>query len=198
MRPGELCILRPGDVDCSVEVWEFKPRRHKTENYEKDRVVYLGPQAQEVLRPFLLRPADVYCFSPAEAVEEMRRERTAARTTPPSCGNRPGSNRVRHKPRRTAGDRYTPQSYNYAVCRACDKAFPVPGEIADDPQAIKEWRASHRWHPNQLRHALASKVRREYGLDAARTLLGHSSITVTQAYAEADRTQAIAVTRRIG
>lgn len=174
MRPNELCMLRPADVERSDEIWEYRPGHHKTEHYDKDRVVYLGPQAQSILRPFLLRAADAFCFSPAEAVEEMRRERAAARRTPLSCGNKSGSNQVRHKPRRKAGERYTPQSYNYAVRRACDKAFPVPAEIADDPQEVKKWRASHRWHPNQLRHSLASKVRREFGLDAARTLLGHA------------------------
>ena len=65
-RPGEVCILRPRDVDRSEEVWVYMPASHKTEHHDRDRVVYIGPQAQEILRPYLQRPADAYCFSPAE------------------------------------------------------------------------------------------------------------------------------------
>ena len=31
------------------------------------------------------------------------------------------------------------------------------------------------WHPNQLRHNAATRLRREFGLDMARAVLGHSS-----------------------
>ena len=44
----------------------------------KGRIIYIGPQAQTVLRPYLDRPSDTYCFSPAES-EDKRREKMRAR-----------------------------------------------------------------------------------------------------------------------
>jgi integrase len=198
MRPGELVIMRPCDVDRSSDVWEYRPHSHKTQNRDKERVVYLGPQSQQVLRPYLLRAAESYCFSPNEALDEIRAARTEARKTPLSCGNVVGSNRLRRKPKWSPGDRYTTQSFGRAIARACDLAVPVPPEIAGDKAATKEWRKAHRWSPNQLRHSLATRARREFGLDTAASLLGHAQIGVTQQYAEKDRQRAVEAARRIG
>ena len=51
------------------------------------------------------------------------------RTTYLSCGNIPGSNR-KEKPERSAGERYTTDSYRRAIQRACDHAFPPPETLA--------------------------------------------------------------------
>ena len=64
MRPGEVCQVRPCDVDRSGEVWVYVPGEHKTEHHGKQRVILIGPQGQEILTPFLLRPDDEYCFRP--------------------------------------------------------------------------------------------------------------------------------------
>lgn len=178
-RPGEICALRAGDIDQAGDVWEARLEKHKTAHHGRERTIYLGPQAQDVLRPFLDRLADAYLFSPAEAVVEVRAERHAARKTPLSYGNRPGSKHTA-SPKRPPKLCYTTQSYGRAVSRACEKAG-VP-----------------KWSPNQLRHLLATRVRREYDLDAAKTLLGHSEIDTTQIYAEKDRRRAIEVAREIG
>ncbi|WP_422931508.1 hypothetical protein [Singulisphaera sp. PoT] len=53
MRPGEVTIMRARDVDMSWNVWAYAPGRHKTQHHEKGRTIYLGPKAQEVLRPWL-------------------------------------------------------------------------------------------------------------------------------------------------
>jgi integrase len=197
MRPGELVIIRPADVDRSSDVWEYRPADHKTAHVGKDRTVYLGPKAQDVLRPFLLRAAEAYCFSPVEAMREHQAARAANRKTPLSCGNRAGTNRQR-KPKRSPAERYTTLSYAAAVRRGCERAFPVPDELTADPAAAATWQREHRWAPNQLRHSLATRVRREFDLDAAKTLLGHSQIGTTQLYAEKDRRRAIEVIRQIG
>jgi integrase len=196
-RPGEVVLIRPCDVDRSSDVWEFRPATHKNAHREQDRVIYLGPAGQHVLRPYLLRDAESYCFVPAEAVAKQREARHTARQTPIKYGNRPGSNR-RRKPKRQAGERYTTQSYLSAVRRACDKAFPIPDAIADDPAAVAKWYAEHRWSPNQLRHGMATRVRREFGLESAKVLLGHSQLNTTGIYAEQDRQRAIEVAKRIG
>jgi integrase len=53
MRPGEVCALRPCDLDTTGPVWLYRPGQHKTKHRGKARVVALGPKAQEVLRPRL-------------------------------------------------------------------------------------------------------------------------------------------------
>jgi integrase len=50
MRPGEILQLRGADLDTSGPVWVYRPRRHKTEHTGRDRVVFLGPRAQAVLK----------------------------------------------------------------------------------------------------------------------------------------------------
>lgn len=68
-----------------------------------------------------------------------------------------------------AGDRifggYSSQSYGRAVKRACEDAG-VP-----------------HWHPHQIRHAYATRVRASHGLDAAQAILGHKHARVTEIYA---------------
>ncbi|QEG36351.1 tyrosine-type recombinase/integrase [Bythopirellula goksoeyrii] len=178
-RPGEVCGLRPSDVDRSGDVWEAKLTQHKTAHHGHQRTVYIGPQAQAILTPFLLRGAEDYCFDPREATEEMRAKRAEARKTPISCGNRAGTKRQKN-PKRQPTAKYTTQSYGKAIYRAC-KDNDIPG-----------------WSPNQLRHSLATRVRSEFDLDAAKTLLGHQSIGITEVYAEKDRKKAIEVARMIG
>jgi len=54
------------------------------------------------------------------------------------------------------------------------------------------------WHPNQLRHSMATELRREAGLDAARVVLGHRSPTTTEIYAEVDVQKAAELMARLG
>ena len=54
------------------------------------------------------------------------------------------------------------------------------------------------WHPNQIRHTVATEVRSKYGLEAAQVLLGHTRADVTQTYAERDMRQAADIARKIG
>ena len=55
-RPGEICMMRTCDLVTAGKVWEYRPASHKTAHYGKGRVIFIGPQAQEVLRPWL-RPS---------------------------------------------------------------------------------------------------------------------------------------------
>ncbi len=52
-RPSEVCTLRPCDVDITGEVWRYIPSEHKTEHHNLKRVIFIGPRAQDVLRPYL-------------------------------------------------------------------------------------------------------------------------------------------------
>ncbi len=192
-------------------IWAYRPSHHKNQHRGKDRTIYFGPQAQLILRQFMAdRPLDGYLFSPAEADLERKARRNAARKTPLSCGNVAGGVTT-DDPQWQAGEHYTTASYRRAIERGCDKAFPPPGAL--QPRRIKagpkesdlqlharltpqqrrdleEWRAEHRWHPNQLRHTAATLIRKQFGLEAAQLVLGHSSAMITDAvYAERDAGQ---------
>ena len=195
MRPDEVCQLRPCDLDRTGDVWLYTPRRHKTAHRGKRRVVCIGPRAQQVLLPFLLRDAEAFCFSPAESVARLHAARNARRVTPLSCGNRPGTNR-QSRPKRKAGARYCVMNYRRAIQRAADRANVEAHRERPDVPAGE--RLVPKWSPNQLRHALATEVRREHGLEAAQVALGHARADVTQVYAERDLALAVAVARATG
>lgn len=178
-RPGELCSIRPCDIDRSSKVWIYTPDSHKTEHHEKNRIVPIGPQAQKVLRPYLLRPAESYCFSPTESVERVRRRAEANRKTPASYGNIRGSNRAT-SPKKLPSDKYAVSSYRNAIRRACNK---LEIEV---------------WTPNQLRHNAATKIRKEFGLEAAQVICGHQTADVTQVYAERDLELAMRAAEAVG
>ncbi|MCA8943421.1 MAG: site-specific integrase, partial [Planctomycetes bacterium] len=82
-RPSEILHLRPCDIDRTGKVWSAKLAHHKTAKHGKRREIFFGPEAQAVLKPFLLRPPEKPLFSPAEAMEEQNRQRSEARQTPP-------------------------------------------------------------------------------------------------------------------
>lgn len=216
-RPGELLQLRPSDIeiDQKSKIWSYEPERHKNSFREQSRVIYFGPRAQEILRPFLHdRPRVAYMFSPRDAETERRESQHKLRKTPLSCGNRPGSNR-KETTRRKPGERYTTASYNRAIRYACERAFPPPAPLAplageskeawkqrltpEQQLELREWRNAHNWHVHQLRHNAATSLRREFGLEAAQLTLGHASAQITDAvYAERDKAKVIEIMRRIG
>ena len=96
--------------------------------------------------------------------------------------------RSTRKPQRTPGDCYTKDSYNYAIRRAVHRANKDRGERDKLPY----------WHPNQLRHSVATAVRQRFGIEAAQVTLGHSKADVTQVYAERDFLLAKEVMQKIG
>lgn len=178
MRPGEVVLMRPIDVDRTDSVWVYRPSRHKTDYRGQIREVFLGPQCQEILGPFLDRPPEAFCFSPQEAEEARNSARRQARKTPftPSQQARKPKMNSRRKKR----PHYDRDSYRRAIEYGIKKAA-VP-----------------HWHPHQLRHNCGTKVRKEFGLDVAQVILGHRTAAVTEVYAEADRRKATDVVRKIG
>lgn len=188
-RPGEACSIRPGDVDRSDEVWVYRPVSHKTEHFDRPRMIFLGPKAQEVLRPYLLRPDDQHCFSPAESEKRRLAENHAGRKTPMSCGNRPGTNR-KPRPKRKPRDRYDKNGYANAVRRAIKKANEKREEKGLDPLP--------RWTPNMLRHSAATEIRKQFDLEAVQSILGHASMNTSEIYAEKNMALAREIAKKIG
>ena len=194
MRSGEVSIMRPRDIDMTGSVWLYRPESHKTEHRGHERIVQLGPRAQRIVGEFLPgRATDAYLFSPAEADAERKadmRERRRTKVQPSQLSRR------KPNPKRKPRERYDRDSYRRAINRALDLAFPPPANI--EGEALKEWRKDHCWHPHQLRHTFATRVRKDYGIESARILCGHRSIAVTATYAEIDRTKVQGIMSKIG
>jgi integrase len=214
-RPGEACLIRRCDIDTGGEVWLYKPAHHKTAHRGRSRVIAIGPKARDVLKEFFTTDRGAYLFPPTAAMGEIRAERSAARATPRFPSHDKRNARKRKKlPRHAPRAKYDHTSYARAVARACDLAFPPPKHLRQKPDEtmaawkarlgkdhwaeLQQWRREHRWHPNQLRHSFATKVRKAHGLEAAQVLLGHAKADVTQVYAERDEALAVAIAGQIG
>lgn len=168
MRSGELIIMRPGDIDRSEEIWKYIPGGHKREHAGQARVISIGPKAQEVLAPFLLRDPEAYCFSPADS---CRQSQIACHDTT--------------KIRSGLNDRYSTHTYANAIKQMFKKAKEAGVEIPN-------------WHPHQLRHTAATNVRKKCGRDAARATLGHKTSRITDTYAEIDEQLSVDAAKKIG
>ena len=177
MRPGEVCGMRTRDLDMKGEVWIYRPEHHKTEHHGHGCERFLGPRAQLLLQSFLKADAAAYLFSPEDSERERNRRRREARKSP----TWPSHQQRNRGAQPTAFNQcYPVRSYRRAVRRACTKAGVTP------------------WTPNQLRHARATVVRKQFGLEAAQVVLGHATADVTQVYAERDRDLALRVARETG
>lgn len=156
MRPDEICNMRWADIDQSREPWVYRPAHHKNEWRNKPRAILIGRQAREILS----RHKDTeYPFSPVAAVfERMKALRESA--VSPSHQDRKNP-LAQKKPR----DHWDTCTYTKTIQDACDRAG-IP-----------------RWSANQLRHSFATKVRRQFGIDATRAVLGHSiGLRITDRY----------------
>ncbi|MEM9019929.1 MAG: site-specific integrase [Planctomycetota bacterium] len=142
MRIGELCIMRPADLDQAEAGWTYRPREHKTEHHGQDRIIAIGPRARAELEPWLSWKGNPFLF-PSVAAERFVFQ--TRRGTP-----------------------WTPDSLRQAVRRSTDRLSLEP------------------WTPLQLRHAAATRLRKLIGVEAARTVLGHSRLQTTEIYAERD------------
>jgi len=178
MRPGEVRLMRMGDIDMSCEVWEYRPQKHKTEHHGRQRLIFIGPKGQEISKPFLVADTERYLFSPQAAELERSEERRTNRSTPmtPSQAARSEKTDRRRKP----GKSYTVTSYGRAIHNACDAAGITV------------------WSPNQLRHNAATELRKKYDIETVRTILGHATGFTTEVYAELDFEKARSVIGRVG
>ena len=76
VRPGELCSLRPEDVDRSEVTWLWRVSHHKNAWRDHTREIHIGPKGRVLLEPYLDRPAHQNCFLSSES--ELIRNRRAS------------------------------------------------------------------------------------------------------------------------
>jgi integrase len=186
-RSGEVCQMRTCDIDTRGRVWCFTPESHKTEHCDRERKIYLGPKAIEIVRPWLRAELEAYLFSPAEAMAEKRAEQRERRETPVQP-----SQRDRRKPqaKKRPGQRYDSASYRRAIVYAVQRANEIRKERGE-PEIPS-------WHPHRLRHNAATQLRREFNIDVARAVLGHAAPAITERYAERDEALAVEAMLRVG
>ncbi|MEI8371268.1 MAG: site-specific integrase [Planctomycetota bacterium] len=205
-RPGEALAIKSSNTLADDPIlpaavrslcWVYRPGSHKTEHHGRGRLILIGPQAQAIIEPWL-RPADpeAYLFNPVEARRWADRKRKK--------NARPNLTNAKPTPtpaRQIAGSHYTVWSYSRAIRRACERAAGMPSNLIEVPRrlkgteraaaiaAAKAWRREHKgcyWHPHQLRHNAATKIRATYGIEVARIILGHARMSATEIYAERD------------
>jgi integrase len=208
MRPQEVVAIRAVDLDMTDPTcWAYRPGAHKTEHHGQDRVIFLGPRAIEILRPFLRLDIGGFLFSPIRAESEHQEARRAGRQTPLWESHVAHQAKERAKRgRKPRGDRYDVASYRRAIARACNRAFPHPTLSAiarkhlDDAQRaeLEAWRKAHRWHPHRLRHSAATAIRKRFGIEGSQAVLGQKELSSAQVYAEKDLEAARMIMREIG
>jgi integrase len=220
MRPGEVCRMRTRDIHEKHKLipkplvgqcWVYIPESHKTEHHKRERIIFIGPQAQEILREWLQpNKRDAYLFSPADAVRFLHAKRAVD-------AKWAGKNKSKAKGN-AGGERYTTGAYDHAITRGCEHAFNMPRDLrvvrthTPPPErrslteqerkplmaAAAAWRAEHCWHANQLRHTAATLIRQKYGAELARVILGHANLSTTEIYAERDFAAAAKAIAEIG
>ena len=154
MRPCELCALRWSLIDTSRLPWVYRvpPEANKNDwrgELGQPRAVCIGPKARAILERH--RDGGDVPFSPVRAFGEYLEARRTARVTP-IYGKRKDAPPVP----RVLGERWTTDAYTKTIRAACGKAKITP------------------WGANRLRHTFGTEVRRAFGLEAARAVLGHT------------------------
>lgn len=186
IRSGNLCAMKPNQIDTSGEIWEYRPWQHKTKWRGKKLVIMLGPRSQAILKPFMDRDPDAYLFSPRESEIWRRARQREARQkvnkrgwklkVQPSQQNKP----TKLKPIRTAGDCYTTESYRRAIQYHIEKT------------------GSPHWFPHMQRHTRADAVKKQFGAESSTAFLGQASIQANELYTEQDLDRARKVAREVG
>ena len=206
-RPGEVLIMRTADLNTSGEIWEYTPDRHKTEHHEHTRTIFIGPQAKvraKAVAEDRPRRVPVQSGGGRGGAQRRKAEQRKSPRWPSHEQHQARKKAVRH--RKARGNCYTPAAYRRAIARACDRAFPHPASSAikkkdltpDQRRELAAWRKAHRWHPHQLRHSAATRIRRRFGLEGAQAVLGHSELGSTQIYAEKNLDAARAIMQEVG
>lgn len=168
MRPSEVCEMRLSEVDRSGTPWVYRKRDHKNAWRGKTRNILIGPQARTILESYITEAEsdrNDFLFSPIRSENQRLKELRSRRKTKvqPSqvCRKKP-------QPKRVLREHYDRSGYQHRISLICKK-HGIP-----------------HWHPNQLRHTAATEIRRDFGLEAAQLILGHTTADVTQIYAERD------------
>jgi integrase len=161
-RPTEIIIMRPCDIDSSTEYWTYKPAWHKTKWRGHNRKIIINKHAQNIIAPLLIGcRQDDYIFKPIDA-----------------CDNKEAK----------VGEFYAESSYRNSIKRAIERMNEARKKIhIENGGDLKDFKPYDEWTPYQIRHAAATKIRKEKGddgLSLVQSLLGQKSIKMAEVYAK--------------
>lgn len=156
-RPGEVLAMRPCEIDRTSQqgVWIWRPTRHKTQRFGRERAVVLGPRCMAALEPWLAGvPNDEIVFT-TDCIKRVRTDGT-----------------IRLRPRRnvvpiTAGD------LRRGVRIACEEAgLPVWTPYSLRHSGLTEFRSVGGVDAAQIQagHSAASTTERYAGADLRRAI----------------------------
>lgn len=195
MRPGELCRMRRCDLTTlpsevlpipgqrrtikameaeGVPIWWYVPARHKNLHRGKMRIVPIGPDGQQILKPFLDRAHDNYIFRPADDLSLARQKALRA------------------------GPCYDVRAYHNAIVRAVGRANRVRKQ-AVERALVPLFVSVPPWSPNQLRHAALEDAADRLDPEHAAAIGGHSaSMRALDAYVQATIKKAASAAAKVG
>jgi integrase len=156
-RPGEVLAIKPGEIDrtSSRGVWVWRPAKHKTQRFGRERVVVLGPRCIAALEPWLAGvPDDATVFT----TDCIKRARSA--------------NTIRLRSRRSLVP-ITASDLRRAVRIACEAAgVPTWTPYSLRHSGLTEFRAVGGVDAAQIQagHSQASTTERYAGADLGRAI----------------------------
>ncbi|MCA9011291.1 MAG: site-specific integrase [Planctomycetaceae bacterium] len=159
-RPSEAVALRWSEIDTTKAVWIYCPSRHKTTHKGKNRIIVIGPEAQQVLHGIREMSRSDFVFDPQVGFEEFVRK---------AYGDKAKARKV--------GDCYTKAGLNASIRNACDKA-KIPRW---SPGQLRKTRGTHARH-----HAGLETAQQIHGHSSKQTTERHyafQDLSLAEAYA---------------
>jgi integrase len=157
-RPGEVCIMRPCDIEKRRDVWIYRPWTHKTKHRDQVRVIVLGPRAIHHLSSYM----DSIGAAPDEPLFR-----------PP---------RVRHDDKTPWGSRLYAQSVACAIRQARKDKLEVadwsPNQLRHACGTRVRRKFGHQAASIVLGHSQSSRITDRYTRDAIEEELIASAIIV--------------------
>lgn len=157
MRPDEVTTIRPCDIQNDGEPWVYTISS-RFDNSSTEHGSKTDYLEDVEAKDVLIGPQAQELLQPWIEKREANQYLFDPREVA-----------ARHSCVSGVRDHYNDESYCQAVQRGCRRAgVPV-------------------WTPGRLRHNAATRIRQEFGAEAARLVLGHRHLSTTEIYAERDR-----------
>lgn len=172
------CILLRGGAKLDLEkegVWAAVLNEHKTAGKGFERVIFFGPKAQEILRPFV--GTEGYLFKPREGRAFQLAEQSRKQTTTGKGSKKPKKGELA---KRKPGELYSSGVLMKAVKKGCVKA-KIP-----------------QYTPYQIRHTASAAIMDSHGKEAASVYMGHKPSGITANYTGNNLRLAAKVAREVG
>lgn len=159
-RPGELLKIKASDIDREQSPWVYRVKKHKTAGKGKFRTIFFGPACQKIITPLIddAHPDRFLFSSEVTELDKQKQRRLSGKKL-----NWYDKSKSKIKTR-VLQPHYTPAGFRRAIIRKCKK------------------HSISVWTPYQLRHNAATRIKKLIDIVAAKAVLGHQSLVMTQNY----------------